>query len=110
MVTLRGVLVLMLELVEEVDVKREEEGRVVVVFGTGSDATVEGGGVGGGAGAGVEEAAASRSWCHHGGRHPGRQILGLHQVENESMGLEEGNVFTVQGYIKGVPCVGSPLE
>ena len=63
MVTLRGVLVLMMELVvevvEEVDVKREEEGRVVVVFGTGSDATVEGGGVGGG----VEVAAASRSWC-----------------------------------------------
>ena len=67
MVTLRGVLVLMMELVvevvEEVDVKREEEGRVVVVFGTGSDATVDGGGVGGGAGAGVEVAAASRSWC-----------------------------------------------
>ena len=44
MVTLRGVLVFMMELVvevvEEVDVKREEEGRVVVVFGTGSDATV----------------------------------------------------------------------
>ena len=65
MVTLRGVLVLMLvvEVVEEVDVKREEEGRVVVMFGTGSDATVEEGGVGGGAGAVVEVAAASRSWC-----------------------------------------------
>ena len=46
----------------------------------------------------------------HGGRHPGRQILGLHQVENESRGLEEGKVFTGQGYIKGVPVVGSPLE
>ena len=46
----------------------------------------------------------------HGGRHPGRQILGLHQVENESRGLEEGKVFTGQGYTKGVPVVRSPLE
>ena len=46
----------------------------------------------------------------HGGRHPGRQILGLNQVEHESMGLKKRQVFTGQGFIRGVTDINRLLE
>ena len=46
----------------------------------------------------------------HGGRHPGRQILGLNQVEHESMDLKKRQVFTGQGFIRGVTDINRLLE